>query len=810
LWLFASEPTPARIVRSILAALIPSDLRRKDGTRVVAGTGGLEIFPKQDEHKGKKVTGNMVWAPWWREAPAGANQFYAVEYDDSGNLRLGDIIVPEFQTVNSDMLSRLQAEAAKHKTENQIRSDKPEPTKAASADNSQNTATQKQTTTGAATFSHDEELLRVRSALESLDPDCEYETWLRIGMAIHSLDSGPSGFELFDSWSRRGSKYEEGCTQDKWQSFTPDAGVNIGTLFHHAKEAGWTPPIPATRQTPQTAASAAQSSSSTTQSSHPEIIVNNRQDREIVNDAWAIILKQNERAMQEAALGELPDGEPQQQAQSASPMFLRGGHLTRLTWFTNPVGESNLVLETLDEHQSLSLLTRLADWVKISDTGILHVRPPKTVIQIVHSDPVHSGGASLPQIEAVAHTPILDAEGRLIATPGYHPHARLWLSPSKDLLHMPEIAANPSAADIASARSLILDDLFVDFPFAGEAERANAVAALLLPFVRRIIAAPTPLHLIESPTPGTGKTLLADVISLVATGRKADPISIGRDEAEIEKKAVAILLRGRPIVLFDNINHALDSGVLAAVITSYPVYNGRRLSVSEMLDLPNNVAWLATANNPRMTTEIARRCARIRLDAPVERPWERTCFKHSPLVPWIIQNRARIIHACLTLIRSWQAAGSVRSKRHLGSFDEWSETMGGILEHVGIAGFIENLQEMYDTVDDQTSELRELIAAWWDTRGEYQVTSAELNLLCEEKNLMFVKRGDGSPKSQQTKLGIFMKSIRDRIVDGKKVHMGKDAHTKTMKYWLSEIPQEEKDVSNNDTQASLFDIRNFK
>ena len=37
---------------------------------------------------------------------------------------------------------------------------------------------------------------------------------------------------------------------------------------------------------------------------------------------------------------------------------------------------------------------------------------------------------------------------------------------------------------------------------------------MLLPFVRELIDGPTPLHLIEKPTPGTGGTLLATVAAL--------------------------------------------------------------------------------------------------------------------------------------------------------------------------------------------------------------------------------------------------------------------------------------------------------
>jgi len=52
---------------------------------------------------------------------------------------------------------------------------------------------------------------------------------------------------------------------------------------------------------------------------------------------------------------------------------------------------------------------------------------------------------------------------------------------------------HPTQQDKDRARSL-LQETICDFPFIGEAERANAIALCLLPFVRNLIVAPTPLH----------------------------------------------------------------------------------------------------------------------------------------------------------------------------------------------------------------------------------------------------------------------------------------------------------------------------
>jgi len=52
----------------------------------------------------------------------------------------------------------------------------------------------------------------------------------------------------------------------------------------------------------------------------------------------------------------------------------------------------------------------------------------------------------------------------------------------------------PTAEDITAARALLIDDLLVDFPFVDDSDRAHAIAAIILPFIRRMIDGPTPMH----------------------------------------------------------------------------------------------------------------------------------------------------------------------------------------------------------------------------------------------------------------------------------------------------------------------------
>lgn len=83
---------------------------------------------------------------------------------------------------------------------------------------------------------------KVRSALDSIDPDESYTVWLRNGMAIHHETNGSvEGFQVWDGWSAKGLLYKEGECLCKWDGFDANRadGVRIGTLFYEAKRAGW-------------------------------------------------------------------------------------------------------------------------------------------------------------------------------------------------------------------------------------------------------------------------------------------------------------------------------------------------------------------------------------------------------------------------------------------------------------------------------------------------------------------------------------------------------------------------------------------
>ena len=326
------------------------------------------------------------------------------------------------------------------------------------------------------------------------------------------------------------------------------------------------------------------------------------------NRAWSLLLASNQR-----------------------PWLFRTGGL--LSWVV-PDDRGQLVAAPVTDERLRYMLARLAVWQKINRNSELVPAPPPTgLVKSLLATP----DPALPVLAGIVNTPVFGSDGTLLTAPGYHAEARLLYHPSPDFV-LPAIPEHPSADDIERARTLLLDDLLGDFPFVSEAERAHALSLLFLGFIRAMVDGPTPLHVIEKPTPGTGATLMVDAIATVLTGLGASVMTEGRDDEEWRKRLTAKLRQIPSLVLIDNLRHPLDSSAVAAALTA-PHWEDRILGASEMTRLPIRCVWIATGNNPEFSNEMARRIVRIRLDAHVDQPWRRESFRHPDLMSWVSANR---------------------------------------------------------------------------------------------------------------------------------------------------------------------------
>jgi len=88
---------------------------------------------------------------------------------------------------------------------------------------------------------------RALDYLAALDPHRvdDYDTWIRVGMSLHSLGDD-SLLSVWDSWSSQSAKYKPGECEYKWSSFKSN-GISLGTLAHLAEQDSPKPVATATR-----------------------------------------------------------------------------------------------------------------------------------------------------------------------------------------------------------------------------------------------------------------------------------------------------------------------------------------------------------------------------------------------------------------------------------------------------------------------------------------------------------------------------------------------------------------------------------
>jgi len=87
------------------------------------------------------------------------------------------------------------------------------------------------------------EIDEIKSALLFI-PNSERDDWLHVGMALHSIDSGRDGFQLWEDWSSSCSKFDAQDQARVWFSFHGKATqLNKQSIFHIAAENGWINPL---------------------------------------------------------------------------------------------------------------------------------------------------------------------------------------------------------------------------------------------------------------------------------------------------------------------------------------------------------------------------------------------------------------------------------------------------------------------------------------------------------------------------------------------------------------------------------------
>lgn len=420
------------------------------------------------------------------------------------------------------------------------------------------------------------------------------------------------------------------------------------------------------------------------------------------------------------------------QAQAAilglgNEIYVRAGALCRLTrgakapaGINRPADAPTITLAPAAH--VFELAARAARWYenREKDGEIIEVDvlPPKWAIEVLMA----RGSWEFPAIEGIIEAPTLRPNGSVLDRPGYDSETGLFLAPGSC-----SFAEVPSSPTLKHAQLALEENLeaFADFPFLEPCDRSAAVAFLLTLLARHAVDGCVPLFLVRASTAGTGKSLLADAVSVIATGRKAARFAQEDADDEARKRLLAVAIAGDPIVLIDNIDRPLGSAALDAAITARMIRD-RILGRTETVSAPWHAVVAATGNNVQVKGDLARRVVPIDLDAGMERPEEREGFKHADLLSWCRMNRGRLVAAGLTILRGYIAAGKPRQDvKPYGSFEAWSDLIRSSLVWAGMPDPAAGRERVREHSDPTRDALREALQAWREVFGSRAVSVSE-------------------------------------------------------------------------------------
>lgn len=751
IWTFFEAPVEAKLARALGLALCPADIELDQATRSgetladPTRNRGLEVFPKQIDVK-EDGFGNMVWLPWFHNNPEGGGMFFKLENDQIVELEEQ----PEtFSTNPLEVAKEALSKANGWRKDDRHRASmKTEPI-----------------------------WKEWRSSVvEKIPLESVYGTYL----TGKKVGADGSWLECRDPWSDSGDQ-------------NPSAGVSLGTgksergrfhsflsertlsIFDFMTEIGQARNfVDAMRQASELSGvvlpvlerdeegkpkfRTPSGNGKKGARDRAQISTNDRDLHDLIEEGWRAIVAYNH-----------PEN-----------LFRRSGRVVELV----KMNDDTCQPITLEPDGMAEYLSRAAQWVRFTNSGPVSCFPSDTVSRRM----AHRADSRLPPLDQVTLCPFFDPSGILISDPGYHASARTWFDECGSLKI--EIPQEPNVDEMVSAVDLISSELLGDFPFLEDSDRAHAIGALLVPFVRPMIDGPTPFHLVESPSSGAGKTMIADLASILATGAKVNARNLPWDDDELRKMILADLLAMPTIICFDNLPSGRELKVqsLVQVLTADKL-TGRALGQSRMESAKNRTLWMGTGINPRLSREFSRRCVRIRIDPGVEKPDLRDgpapgkAWRHFPLERWAISKRRELVEALLLMVRYWISSGRQKPEKRLSSFEDWSDVIGGVLFSVGLTGFLGAQATFYEEADSESGEWAAFVEQWASSHPD-PVSSSTLSTLCEVHNLLQDVLTKSSARENTRKLGQALQTHRDQIFGSRRIRRGKVL--KGTRQWLLE------------------------
>jgi hypothetical protein len=478
----------------------------------------------------------------------------------------------------------------------------------------------------------------------------------------------------------------------------------------------------------------------------------------------------------------------------APNLYQRGGELIRVVRVADTESDAENVegtptIRTVPPSTLKAVLTSVAQWERVKEVKAKGAEPEWKTVATTPSDDVVAAVSQRGEwsrvrpLTGIVEAPTMRPDGSILQTPGYDAPTAYIFEPGGT--RYPEVPDRPTHED---ARRALYDlaDLFSDFPFASDAARATPIAAVLTVVGRPAIEGNVPAFGIDAPTRGTGKTLAADAVGMIATGRRLSKITFPASAEELEKILAGYARRGASLFSWDNVTVPFGGGPLDKVLTCGDTIDLRILGRSEVPTFRWRAVQLFTGNGIELCGDTARRVLVCRLESPLEDPENRADFKHPDLLRYIGENRPQLVVSALTMLRAYVVAGRPAvGVRPWGSFEQWSALVASAVAWSG-GSDPQGARPADDaTAEPEKADLASLLIAW--PASANGLTAGELLTHADDGLRRVVtrvvpldERGDRSRR-----FGRILARWRGRVVGGRRLASTADQHAKVM-HWRVE------------------------
>ena len=336
--------------------------------------------------------------------------------------------------------------------------------------------------------------------------------------------------------------------------------------------------------------------------------------------------------------------------------------------------------------------------------------PPRLAALLVEG----GDGCDFRVLSARASCPQLLPDGQ-IQGHGYHPDTQLLVDAPGEWPAPPEA---PSRQDAEQAL-IRLRERYRYYPWATAAAESAAIAMLLTACLRPTLGI-APGFAITAPLSGagTGKSLLVQAISIVATGRTPTIINWPTIPGEGSKRLDGTHLAGDPIIAIDNLSGQFGDDTLCTSLTAHS-RDIRELGSSRTVRTPMLALHLLTGNGLRLGGDLTRRILVVHIDPQTDTPDQREIPQD--LIGECRASRSEIVCDVHTLLRAYLAAGEPdMGLRPLGDYADWTRRVRSPLVWLGLPDPVAT-QEALRADDPQREARAALFLAW---RGAFGIEGA--------------------------------------------------------------------------------------